>query len=149
MTKLFTNDKGVLNLYKKKSTKSEVMTQLIYGENFFILNKSPKWLKIKIKDDGYKGFVINRKFKNLLKPTHKVSVLKANIYKYANKKKKISELSFNSKLKVTEKKNRFVKFDNKWIETKNIKKLNFKNYDVFKNVKIFRNVKYKWGGKTF
>ena len=45
MTKYFTNNFSVINLYKKPSVKSEVVTQMIYGESFSISKKSKKWLK--------------------------------------------------------------------------------------------------------
>ena len=35
---------------------------MIYGESFSILKKTKKWLKIKIKEDGYKGYIKNKKF---------------------------------------------------------------------------------------
>ena len=50
MNKIYSNIYPVINLYKKASTKSEIVTQIIYGESFKILNKSSKWLKIKIKE---------------------------------------------------------------------------------------------------
>ena len=62
MTKFFTNTFPVLNLHKKTSSKSEIITQMIYGESFSIIKKNGKWLKIRIKEDGYKGFI---KKKNL------------------------------------------------------------------------------------
>ena len=30
-----------------------------------------------------------------------------------------------------------------------MKKVNFKNKDIFKNIKSFKNIRYLWGGKTF
>ena len=59
MTKYFTNNFSVINLYKKPSLKSEIVTQMIYGESFSITKnkKSKKWLKIKIKEDNYKGYI--------------------------------------------------------------------------------------------
>ena len=57
MSKIFTNIYPVTNLYKKMSIKSEVVTQMIYGESFTISRKTKKWLKIKIIDDGYKGYI--------------------------------------------------------------------------------------------
>ena len=42
-----------------------------------------------------------------------------------------------------------LKFQNNWIEAKNLKPMTFKNKSVFSNAKIFKNVKYKWGGKSF
>ena len=79
MKKYFTNNYSVINLYKKPSLKSEVVTQMIYVESFTISKKSKKWLKIKIKEDNYKGYILNKKYSNFLKPTHKVISLKAKI----------------------------------------------------------------------
>ena len=48
MTKYFTNNFTVTNLYKKPSIKSEIVTQMIYGDSFSIYKKGNKWLKIRI-----------------------------------------------------------------------------------------------------
>ena len=104
MTKQFTNNFVIINLHKKPSIKSEVVTQMLYGDSFSILKKSGKWLKIKIKEDGYKGYIKNNNFPKLLKSTHKVSILKSNIYKFPDKRMKINEISFGSKIKVERKK---------------------------------------------
>ena len=62
---------------------------MIYGDNFSTSKEGKKWLKIKIKEDSYKGYVLNKKkFSNFLKPTHKNHVLKAKVYKFSKKKKK-------------------------------------------------------------
>ena len=61
MTKYFTNNFSIINLYKKPSVKSEVVTQMIYGDSFSISKKFKKWLKIKIKEDNYNGYVLNKK----------------------------------------------------------------------------------------
>ena len=42
-----------------------------------------------------------------IKPTHKVSSLRAKVYKFPNLRKKISELTFGSKIQVLEKKIKF------------------------------------------
>ena len=65
MTKYFTNNFAVINLYKKSSVKSEIVTQMIYGDTFSISRRSKKWFKIKIKEDGYNGFIKNRKYWNI------------------------------------------------------------------------------------
>ena len=104
MAKLFTNTYPFINIYKKASNKSEIVTQIIYGESFSIIKKNKKWLKIKIKEDGYKGFILNKNYNPYIKATHKVHKLKVNVYKFPNKKRKINELSFGSLLKVKEKK---------------------------------------------
>ena len=149
MTKYFTNNLSVINLYKNPSKKSEVVTQLIFGESFSISKKTKNWLRIKIKEDGYKGFIQNKKFSSFLKPTHKIHVLKAKVYKFSNKKKKLKELSFGSRIRVTENKGKFLKFSKGWVSKDDVKKNKFKEKNPFKKITVFKNIKYKWGGKSF
>ena len=67
MTKYFTNIYPEINLYKKPTTKSETVTQMIYGDSFSVSQKSKKWLKIKIKEDNYIGYVKNKNYSSFLK----------------------------------------------------------------------------------
>ena len=48
----FGNNLPVINLYKKKSLKSPIDSQLLYGDNFKIIKKFSGWKKIKIKKDA-------------------------------------------------------------------------------------------------
>ena len=149
MTKYFTNNFTVINLHKKPSTKSEVVTQMIYGDSFSISKKTRKWLKVKIKEDSYKGYILNKKFSNFIRPTHKINILKSKIYKFSNKQKKTNELSFGSKIKVIDKKAKFFKFSKGWISKNDIKPISYKEKNPFRKIDIFKNVKYTWGGKSF
>ena len=121
MTKYLTNNLTVTNLYKKPSIESEIVTQMIYGDSFSISKRSKKWLKVKIKEDGYNGYIKNRKFPKFLKPTHKVNILKSKIFKGSNKRKKIGEISFGSKIKVIENKKKFLRFSKGWIDRNDVK----------------------------
>lgn len=149
MTKYFTNTFSIINLYKKPSTKSEIVTQLIYGESFSVSQKKNKWLKIKIKEDNYKGYIQKKNYLGYIKPTHKVNKLNAKIYKSSNKRVKINELTFGSKIKVTNKKSQFFKFTKGWVNRNDVSIISFKEKNTFSKVKIFKNLKYKWGGKSF
>ena len=149
MNNFYTNNYPLVNLYKGTSSKSEIVTQMIYGENFKIVTKFSKWIKIKIKNDGYIGYIKKKKFILYLKPTHKVSVLSANIYKNSNFKNKIGKLTYVSKIRVEKIVSKFAMFQDKWIEVRNIKPIEYKDKNIFKNIKIFTGVKYKWGGKSF
>ncbi len=149
MTKYLSNNYSVINLHKKPSTKSEVVTQMLYGESFSIFKKTSKWLKIKIKEDGYKGYIQNKNFLKFFKPSHKVSILKAKVYKFPNKRKKVNIVPFGSKIKVLEKKSNFFKFSKGWINKNDIKPISYAEKNPFKKINIFRSVKYKWGGKSF
>ena len=149
MNNFYSNNFPIVNVYKKPSAKSEIITQMIYGEGFKIINKSLEWLKIKINEDKYIGYIQNKKLFSYVKPTHKVSVLSADIFKNPNFKNKVMKLTYASKIKIDKTKTKFSKFQNSWIETKNIKPLKYKNKNIFKDIKIFEGVKYTWGGKTF
>ena len=39
MVRYFTNNFAITNLYKKQSIKSEVVTQMIYGDSFSVTKK--------------------------------------------------------------------------------------------------------------
>ena len=149
MPKYFTNTFSIVNLYKKPSSKSETVTQMIYGDSFTIIKRNNKWLKIKIKEDNYVGFIKNRNYKNYLKPTHKISKLNAKIYKFPNKGKKINAFTFGSKIKVIDRQSKFLKFDKGWVSQSETKPLSYKERNLFKQINIFKNIKYKWGGKSF
>ena len=99
MTKYFTNNFSITNLYKSPSIKSEIVTQMIFGDSFSISKRSGKWLKIKIKEDGYKGYIKKRKFSEFSRPTHKVCVLRSKVYSNSNKRSKIMKYLLVQKLK--------------------------------------------------
>ncbi len=144
------NDLSFINVYKKPNLKSEVVTQLLYGDEFSIIKKTKSWLKIKNKLDNYKGFIKNRSFPLRQIYTHKIYKLSADLYVKPNLENKIKKkLSFGSKIKIVKEKNKFCKFDNLWIKKKDLKKINYKTKDTFNNINKFINTRYKWGGKHF
>ena len=150
MRNKFSNNYPIINLYKKKSVTSKMVTQMLYGENFTIIRKFGNWCKIKLHTDNYVGFTIKKKFAKPFKATHKVSVLAANIYrKPSNKDKTNKKLTFSSKICAKEKYGSFIKFENQWIKTKNIKPINYKDNNIFSKINLFKGIKYKWGGKNF
>ena len=148
MIKYLTNNFYVIDLHKNPSKKSEIVTQMIYGDGFS-LKKTKKWLKIKIKEDNYEGYIINKKFCTYLKTTHKIAILKANVYRFPNKRDKIGNLTYGSKIKVLDKKGKFLKFEKGWVSNQDVKPLSHKWKNPFNKISIFKNIRYKWGGKSF
>ena len=137
------------NIYKKASKNSEVTSQILYGEKFNILSKKKGWIKIKASFDNYTGYIKNEKYKMNENQSHKVNVLKANIFSKTNKKTK-NFLFFGSKIsKIKENKN-FIEFEkNKWLRKKDTKDINHNEKNYVKIFKLFLRTKYVWGGKTF
>ncbi len=137
------------NIYKNPSRKSEVTSQIIYGEKFKILAKNKNWIKIKTLFDNYKGFIKNSKHIEKFSPNYKVNSLKARIFKKPGIRTN-NWLPFASKLSVFEQNKNYVRIEkNKWIKKTDIKKLDHKENNFTKIFIKFLNVKYVWGGKTF
>ena len=150
MKNSFGNNLPVVNLYKKTSLKSKISTQLLYGDNFKVLKKFGIWKKIKIKKDGYTGYIKNSKFSKPIKANFKVCVLKARLFSHPTSQKKMNKfLPYESRIRIIKKKRKFGKFEKYWIKISDIKKIDKKNNDIFKNIKIFKNIRYLWGGKSY
>ena len=99
------NNLSFINVYKKASIKSEVVTQLLYGDTFKRIKNGTSWIKVKNIRDRYKGFIKKKNFPSDQKSTHKVHNLYASLYLNPNSKSKIKKkLSFSSKIKVIKKK---------------------------------------------
>ncbi len=141
------------NIYKKSSTKSEITSQILFGEKFKIILKKKKWIKIKTKSDNYIGFIKNNNFSKELIDTHKCINLKNKVFKLNKSKKFVSKkifLSFNSRICARKNKNNFIEYQkNKWIKKKDLKPVNHKESNFIKILKKFNGVKYVWGGRTY
>ena len=143
-----------INLYEKPDTRSSLASQILYGESFKILKKNKKFLKVKTYFDNYIGYIENKNNHKKNKIfTHKVNVLKTQIFNLPINKKKYKSkkfLPFSSYIKILKKEGKFIEFEkNKWIRSSNINLLNYKIKNYSKITKLFLNTKYKWGGKTF
>ena len=137
------------NIYKRASKKSEVTSQILYGEKFNILSKGKKWIKIKLLFDNYMGYIENKNYVTEHNPKYKIYSLKANIYNKKNKKIK-AFLPFGSRIEEINKKKNYIEFEkNKWIKKKDVKIISHKEKNFNKIFKLFLNTKYVWGGKTF
>ena len=137
------------NIYKKASRKSEVTSQILYGEKFKVLSKYKEWIKIKSSFDNYTGYIKNNNYVDELFPKYKVYTLKAKIFNKLNKKNK-NFLPFGSKIEVISENKNYVEYEkNKWLKKENIKKINHQEKNFIKIFKLFLKTKYVWGGKTF
>jgi hypothetical protein len=59
---------------------SELVSQVIYGESFKIVEQRSNWSLIKLTFDGYKGWIDNKQLKKIDKSTYESIISKKNIY---------------------------------------------------------------------
>ena len=141
--------KPLSNIYKKPSEFSEVTSQVLYGEKFKILSKNKDWIKIKMSFDNYIGYIKNKNYTNIHKPTHKVFILKSTIFNKLNNKTKYF-LPFASRISIIKESKKFIEFEkNKWIKKTDVKKIGHIEKDYLNVLKLFLKIKYVWGGKTY
>ena len=137
----FYSKEPFLNIYKLPNIRSEVTSQILYGERFKILSKRKGWIKIKSLYDRYIGFIKDKKYVKQLKISHKVSNIQANIFNKPNVKTK-KNLYFGSKLSAIEKRNGFVRFEkNHWVKLKDINLKN--NKSILKKLVQTKRVRSK------
>ena len=74
------SNQSFINVYKTKSKKSKVVTQLLYGDTFKKVKKNGPWIKIKNNTDNYRGYIKNKNFPPNNKSTHKIYSLFSNQY---------------------------------------------------------------------
>tara|TARA_Y100000389_G_C17349730_1_gene457781 strand:- start:147 stop:893 length:747 start_codon:yes stop_codon:yes gene_type:complete len=145
------NNYPITNIYEKPSKYSKLSSQMLFGEKFKIISKKGNWLKIKTDFDNYIGHIKKFKFLKKLKTTHKVYKLKTKIYKKKDNKfiKTKNFLYFASKVSILNKNKSYVEYyNNKWINKKDIRKIDHYEKNFSKILKLFLNTKYLWGGKS-
>jgi hypothetical protein len=141
--------KPLSDIYKKPDVVSEVTSQILYGEKFKIISKNKSWIKIKVLYDNYIGYIKNKDYTEDHKPTHKIFILKANIYNKQKNKTKYF-LPFASRISIIQESKKFIEFEkNKWIKKSDVKNINHIEKDYLKILKFFLKTKYVWGGKTY
>ncbi|MDC0452063.1 C40 family peptidase [Candidatus Pelagibacter sp.] len=137
------------DIYKKPDVVSEVTSQILYGEKFKIISKNKSWIKIKVLYDNYIGYIKNKDYTKDHKPTHKIFILKANIYNKQKNKTKYF-LPFASRITIIQESKKLIEFEkNKWIKKSDVKNINHIEKDYLKILKFFLKTKYVWGGKTY
>ena len=152
MNNIFYNQEYFKNIYKLPNIKSEIISDLIYGEKFRILSKNKNWIKIKTSFDNYVGYIKNKRYNSKFTPKYKTFKLITNVYKIKNNKFILlnKKLSFASKVEMIKKNKNYIEFKkNEWVKISDLKKINHEIKDYIKIFKIFLNTKYKWGGKNY
>ncbi len=142
---------SLADINSKPSSNSEVLSQILYGEKFKILEKKKNWVKIKTNYDNYIGYIKKSKFYNEFNPKRKIFKIKTKVYIKKNNKFLSSKkyLYFASGISVLNENKNFLEFkENKWIKKRDTKPISHQEKNFTKIIKLFLDSKYLWGGKT-
>lgn len=133
------------------SHRSEMVSQLLFGEHFQILEKSKGWVKIKLQFDGYEGWIDEKQYQPISESefgllSSKDIMLNADLIEYISGKDNLlfpiplgASLSF---LDVPQINTSEFSFEGLKASGKNPKT------EILKTAFMYLNTPYLWGGKT-
>ena len=125
---------------------SELVSQVIYGESFKIIEQRASWSLIKLSFDNYKGWIDNKQLVGISKAVYDSTISEANIYSsdliefIQIKNKGLLTIPFGSTL------NSIKLFDHSFDGNTTITIQPKEN--LIKTSLLFINSPYLWGGRT-
>ena len=140
---ILVNNAGILSIIpvrKNSSSKSELVSQLIYGELFEVIEKKEKWFYIESIDDKYCGWINYSQFKEISKQDFK-KVKKTESKLLNNISSEIETENGNMSITIGS------KVSSAFILNHKLKQEYSKN-SIIENSLKFLNSPYLWGGRT-
>ncbi len=147
---------GICNLANiplryEPSDKSEILSQVLFGEHFEILDQEKQWVKIKLQFDNYEGWVDEKQFKkisevNFNKLSNTEIILNGDLIEYIISDKNFlmpiplgSSLNFLDFKEINTEKYLFEGLKSSGINPKS---------NLINTAYLYLNAPYLWGGKT-
>ncbi|SDB33079.1 SH3 domain-containing protein [Flavobacteriaceae bacterium MAR_2010_188] len=138
---------SIVPLRVEPSDSTELVSQILYGETFKVLELRKKWSKIRLTDDGYEGWVDNKQYQEISKSEYKdlkdqPSILSSDLIEFVKDEKsnQLLTIPIGSRLNGLQILNH--SYDGGKIE--NI----LPKENLIDTAFIFLNSPYLWGGKT-
>ena len=142
---------AIIPLRFEPSDKSEIVSQVLFGEHFEILEQFKQWARIKMQYDGYEGWVDSKQFQlisesNFNQLSEDAIILNADLIEYITAPNNLlipiplaSSLSFLNHSEINT-----VNFDFEGTKISGIKP----KKELINTAFMYLNAPYLWGGKT-
>jgi uncharacterized protein YgiM (DUF1202 family) len=142
---------AIIPLRAEASDKSEIVSQILFGEHFEILEQLKQWSRIKMQYDDYEGWIDTKQFQEITESNFKqlstdAIILNADLIEYITAPSNLlipiplgSSLSFLNYNEINT-----ANFDFEGTKTSGIKPKNLLLNSAF----MYLNAPYLWGGKT-
>lgn len=133
------------------SDKSEMVTQLLFGDYFSIVEQLEKWTKIEIAFDGYSGWIDNKQFQEISEEqfdflNNTPSILSVDLIEFiSNPENNLIAIPIGSSLSFLDNEN--INLKNYFFE--GVKTCGIKpKENLLKTAFMYLNAPYLWGGKS-
>lgn len=141
---------AIVPLRFEPSDRSELTSQVLYGEVFTIIEQTDKWSKIILANDGYQGWIDNKQFvaineNQFLKVTNSLKLYSADLVDYLTSNTTLLPIPLGSELGA-------LNFSD--INTENISYNGSTTSgvqpksNILATAFLYLNAPYLWGGKT-
>ena len=142
---------SIIPLRIEPSDRSEIVSQVLFGEHFEILEQNKQWVKIKLKFDNYEGWVDAKQFQNITKIqfenlSEEPIVLNSDLIEYINTpNNSLMPIPLGASLSFLNHKD--INTDNFDFEGTKITGIKPKS-NLINTSFMYLNAPYLWGGKT-
>ena len=147
---------GICNLANiplriEPSDRSEIVSQVLFGEHFSILEKQKQWIKIKLQYDNYEGWVDEKQFQYISEENYESLsnqniILSSDLIEYIiGKDNFMMPIPLGSSLSFL--KNLEINIENLIFEGNKISTQKPKS-EIVSTSYLYLNAPYLWGGKT-
>lgn len=137
---------SIVPLRFEASDKSELVSQVLYGELFKVLEKRKKWSKIRLAFDKYEGWIDNKQYKEISEENYKIHIASEGLYSsdlvefIQDENQRLSAISLGSTLSNLS----LLEHSYDGNTTSGIKE----KPSLISTAFLYVNAPYLWGGKT-
>ena len=146
---------GICNLSNipmriEPSDKSEIVSQVLFGEHFEILENQKPWVKIKLDFDDYEGWIDEKQFKiipetSLNKLSSEPQILSSDLIQFVSNGNDLMPILLGSSLNFLE----YPEINEEQFIFEGSKQFGILNKDnIVSTAFLYLNTPYLWGGKT-
>ncbi len=142
---------AIIPLRAEPSDRSEIVSQVLFGEHFEILETQNQWSKIKLQYDDYEGWVDSKQYQTISEKSFKslskdAIILNSDLVEYVTNPSNVllpiplgSSLSFLNHSEIN-----IENFEFEGMKTTGVKPKS----DLITTAYMYLNAPYLWGGKT-
>ena len=144
---------SIVPLRLEATDTSEMVSQVLFGEHFKVLEKQKKWSKIRLQFDNYEGYIDNKQYEEISEELyHQISNNKSHfsgeLIDFINdSKNQLTTIPIGSRLPFLENTNFSINCTNYSYEGTTFSEQLSKS-KIIESAFLFLNSPYLWGGKT-